>query len=172
VAIATADEKPIAQGVVVVRGRFGVAPAETASAAGDDGAAEPGPLAPHIERAPFMAGLGLRIEHMTGGRSRIRLPWRPENGDADGCTHEGAVLALLDTAGAMAAWAVTGPGPFKASTPALQARTLAPAPAAELVAFGRCLQRDGEAFFNEVEVAASDSGRVHARGSVLYRIVQ
>jgi len=172
VSIATADEKAIAQGLLVVRGRFGAAPPDMAKTAGDDGAAEPGPLAPHIERAPFMAGLGLRIEHMAGGRSRIRLPWQPANGDADGCTHEGAVLALLDTTGAMAAWAVTGPGPFKASTPALQARLLAPAPAAELVAFGRCLHADGEAFFSEVEVAGAQSGRVHARGTVLYRIVR
>ena len=172
VSIATADGKPIAHGLVVARGRFGAAGAEEARTAGDDGAAEPGPLAPHIERAPFMAGLGLRIEHMAGGRSRVRLPSQPANGDAEGCTHEGAVLALLDTTGAMAAWAVTGPGPFKASTPALQARVLAPAPAEELVAFGRCLQRDGEAFFCDVEVAASASGRVCARGTVLYRIVQ
>jgi uncharacterized protein (TIGR00369 family) len=172
VAIATPEEKPIAHGLLVARGRFGAAPAETARAAGDDGAAEPGPLAPHIERAPFMAGLGLRIEHMTGGRSRIRLPWRAANADADGCSHEGAVLALLDTTGAMAAWAVTGPGPFKASTPALQARILAPAPPQELVAFGRCGQRDGEAFVSDVEVAASATGRVCARGTVLYRIVQ
>ena len=172
VAIATADEKPIARGLSVVRGRFGAAPAETGAAAGDDGASEPGLLAPHIERAPFMAGLGLRIEHMTDGRSRIRLPWRAANADADGCTDEGVVLALLDTTGAMAAWAVTGPGPFKASTPSLQARILAPAPAEELVAFGRCLQRDGEAFVSEVEVAASSTHRVCARGTVLYRIVQ
>jgi uncharacterized protein (TIGR00369 family) len=172
VAIATADGKPIAHGLLAARGRFGAAPAETPLAAGDDGAARPGPLGPHIEKAPFMAGLGLRIEHMAGGRSRIRLPWRAANGDAGGGAHEGAVLALLDTTGAMAAWAVTGPGPFKASTPALQAQILAPPPGEELVAFGRCAHRDGEAFFCDVEVAAAATRRVCARGTVLYRIVQ
>jgi uncharacterized protein (TIGR00369 family) len=134
--------------------------------------AERGPLAPHIEKAPFMAGLGLYIEHMAGGRSRIALPWDDARADADGGTHEGAVLALLDTTGAMAAWAVTGPGAFKASTPALQAQILAPPPAEELVGFGRCVHRDGEAFFCDVEVAASATRRVCARGTVLYRIVQ
>ena len=172
VAVATDDEKPIAHGLAVVRGRLGAAPAQAARATGDDGAAEPGPLAPHIERAPFMAGLGLRIEHMAGGRSRIRLPWHAHLAAADECMHEGAVLALLDTTGAMAAWAVTGPGPFKASTPALQSRILAPVPAVELVAYGRCVHADGEAFSCDVEVAAADGGLVCARGTVLYRIVR
>jgi acyl-coenzyme A thioesterase PaaI-like protein len=81
------------------------------------------------------------------------------------------VLALLDTTGAMAAWAVTGPGAFKASTPAIQAQILAPAPRADLVAYGRNVARDGELFWSDVEVATAKEGRVVARGSVLYRIV-
>ena len=172
VAIATGVGKPIAQGLLAARGRFGAAPVETPCVAGDDGSAERGPLAHHIEKAPFMAGLGLRIEHMAGGRSRILLPWGDARADAGAGTHEGAVLALLDTTGAMAAWAVTGPGPFKASTPALQAQILAPPPGEELVGFGRCVHRDGESFFCDVEVAAAATHRACARGTVLYRIVQ
>jgi uncharacterized protein (TIGR00369 family) len=86
-------------------------------------------------------------------------------------THEGAALALLDTAGAMAAWSVTGPGPYKASTPAIQAQILAPPPAGDLVAFGRVVERDDEMFWSEVEVAEAATLRVCARGVVLYRIV-
>ena len=85
--------------------------------------------------------------------------------------HEGAVLALLDTTGAMAAWAETGPGPYKASTPALQAQILTTPPKQDLVAYGRVVQRDADGFWSDVEVAGQGDGRVVARGTVLYRIV-
>ena len=114
----------------------------------------------------------IRVEHMTGARSRLVMPIGDGNRDASGGHHEGAVLALLDTAGAMASWAETGPGPFKASTPALQAQILRPAPDADLVAYGRLAARDGDAFWADVEIADTASARAVARGTVLYRIVQ
>ena len=173
VAVRGADGRPIAQGLVAARARFGAPAPEPPAAAGDDGAADPGPMGPHIERIPFLARLGIRIPHMTGGRSRIHLPWHVDHADAPGAgVAEGAVLALLDTTGAMAAWAVTGPGPYKASTPALQAQIFAPAPAEALVAYGHCRHRDGSAFWSDVEVCGADSRRVCARGTVLYRIVR
>lgn len=170
VAVRGADGKPIAQGLVAARGRFGAPAPVLPAAAGDDGAADPGRLGPHIEKIPFMARLGIRIENMSAGRSRIVLPWRDANGDGDGVA-EGAVLALLDTTGAMAAWAVTGPGPYKASTPALQAQFLAPPPAETLVAHGRCIHHEGGAFWSDVEVCGAESRAVCARGTVLYRIL-
>ena len=93
-----------------------------------------------------MAARGIRVEHMAGGRSRlVHAVISDANARrSGGGHHEGALLALLDTTGAMAAWAETGPGRFKASTPALQAQVLAPAPAADLVAYGRLATRDGE----------------------------
>ncbi len=36
------------------------------------------------------------------------VPLRDANADEHGAVHEGAVAALLDTAGAMASWSVTG----------------------------------------------------------------
>jgi acyl-coenzyme A thioesterase PaaI-like protein len=99
------------------------------------------------------------------------MPARAANADAAGGVHEGALLALLDTTGAMAAWAETGPGRFKASTPALQAQILAPAPDVDLVAYGRMRQRDGELLWSDAEIASAADGRVFARGTVVYRIV-
>ena len=114
---------------------------------------------------------GITIEHMAGGTSRLIMPWLDSNSDAAGGVHEGAVLALLDTAGAMASWAETGPGRYKASTPSIQAQILAPAGKGDLVAYGTCRQRDQELLWSDVEVADSASGRVCARGTVIYRIV-
>ena len=99
------------------------------------------------------------------------MPMTDPNADLSGGVHEGAVLALLDTTGAMASWAEIGPGPYKASTASMQLQNLAPAPKADLVAYGRCVQRDTEIFWSDVEVADAASGQVAARGTVLYRIV-
>ncbi len=169
VEVETEDGKPVAKGLATVRGRFGAPAATLCRAAGDEGASNPGVMGPHIGRTPFMGRIGLRVEHMQGGRSRLVLPWRDENADAGGGVHEGAVLALLDTTGAMAGGAETGPGRFKASTPAIQAQIVAPPPRADLVAFGRMVQRDRELLLCDVEAAAT--GAVVARGTVIYRIV-
>lgn len=171
VAVTSGDGKAIAHGLVAVRGRSNAEAAALPATGGDDGASDPGKMGPHVAKIPFMAKLGVRIEHMVDSHSRVVLPHAASNGDVDGGVHEGAVLALLDTTGAMAAWAVTGPGPFKASTPALQAQFLAPPPAEELVAYGRSVHHDGEAHWCDVEVAGAASRRVCARGTVLYRIV-
>lgn len=171
VQVRTQGGKAIAQGLVTVRGRSGAAEAQLPETRGVDGAAEPGPMGPHVAKTPFMGRLGLRIEHMTGGTSRIVLPFRDALTDASGGVHEGAALALLDTTGAMAAWAVTGPGRYRASTPALHAQFLAPLPADDLVAYGRAVHRDAESHWCDVEVAGARSRRVFARGTVQYRIV-
>ncbi len=166
-----AEGKPIARANVAVRGRFGEDACQRYERAGDPGGDDPGPMGRHIGGVPFIGNRGIAVEHMTGGRSRLVMPWLDANGDESGGLHEGAVLALLDTAGAMAAWAETGPGRFKASTPSIQAQVLGPPPRDDLVAYGRVAQRDREIFWCDVEVAGQSDGRVCARGTVIYRII-
>lgn len=169
--VATRDGKPIAHATVAVRGRFGAAEPSRSPVPADHGESDPGKMGPHIARLPFIAKRGIHVEHMAARTSRLRMPCAEANADAAGGVHEGAVLALLDTTGAMAAWADCGPGPFKASTPAIQAQITAPPPAADLVAFGRSVQRDGDIYFCSVDVATSRERLLVARGTVLYRIV-
>lgn len=171
VAIRTMEGKPIARTVSTVRGRFGAAPAELVATAGDHGASDPGKMGPHIGLVPFIGNRGIVVEHMTGGTSRLVMPWLDRNGDLDGGVHEGAVIALLDTTGAMASWAESGHGRYKASTASLQIQNLGPTPRGDLVAYGRCVQRDAEMFWSDVEVARAADGRITARGTVLYRII-
>ena len=139
---------------------------------GDHGESDPGPMGPHIHKVPFIGNRGIKVEHMTGGTSRLVMPLMADNCDASGGVHEGAVLALLDTTGAMASWAESGPGNFKASTASMQMQILGPAPKGDLVAYGRCIQNDNEIYWSDVEVANPADGRVCARGTVLYRIVK
>lgn len=163
--------RTVARGQVCVRGRFGAEPAVLPEAIADDGAADPGPMGRFIQRVPFHARLGLVVEHMAGARSRIAMPWSDANADAAGGVHEGALLGLLDTTGAMASWAATGPGRFKASTPGIQARLLAPPGRDDLVGFGRVRLRDRELLFAEVEIARARDRCLVAQGTVNYRIV-
>jgi acyl-coenzyme A thioesterase PaaI-like protein len=169
--VETAEGKKIAQISNLVRGGSGQASGEDVMARGDDGSADPGEMGPFIGMLPFAAARQLSVEHMAGSRSRIVMPMGDANGDLDGGMHEGALLALLDTTGAMASWAATGPGRFKASTAALQAQITGPPPAGGLIGYGWVVQRSGDLFWSDVEIADAESGRLCARGTVVYRIV-
>lgn len=170
--VKTGAGKPVARIDTTVRGRFGAAQVPGYRSPGDHGASDPGVLGPLIARVPFIGHRGIVVEHMVGGTSRLAMPLLDANLDASGGVHEGAVLALLDTAGAMASWAESGPGSFKASTVSLQLQVLAPPPAADLVAYGRCVQRDDAIYWSDVEIASAADAGVCARGTVLYRIVE
>jgi len=167
----TLDGKSIAHVTSMLRARGSAAPIERHASNGDDGTEDPGPMGPHMVKLNFAAERGLHVELMAGGRSRITMPCIESNLDIGGGVHEGAVLALFDTTGAMAAWAETGPGAFKASTPSIQAQLLAPPTAQPYVAYGRVTERDDETFWSDVEVAGQDDGRVIAKGTVIYRII-
>ncbi len=170
--IATREGKAIAKVTCTVRGRMNKPTHETYVSAGDEGQADPGSMGPHIGSIPFIGNRGIAVEHMTGGTARLTMPSIENNLDQAGHMHEGAVLALLDTAGAMSGWSEAGMGPYKASTASMQIQNLAPAPAEPLVAYGRCAENDDEIYWTDVEVAAQSDGRVYARGCVLYRIVK
>ena len=169
--VSTVAGKAIAHATAMVRARHGAAPTARQRAAGDDGGSDPGPMGPHVSKTPYMGNRQMQIEHMADSRSRIVLPLIEANADLEAGIHEGAVLALLDTAGAMASWAETGPGAFKASTPSLQAQVLCPSPKQDLVAYGRVMERDGAVFWADAVVAGASDGLMVARGTVIYRIV-
>jgi uncharacterized protein (TIGR00369 family) len=170
--VSTGEGKPIASITTTIRGRGGKPANEAHGSAGDAGESDPGVMGPHIGKVPFIGNRGIVVEHMTGGTSRLVMPLLEDNTDLSGGVHEGAVLALLDTAGAMASWAESGPGNFKASTASMQMQILGPAPKSDLVAYGRCVENDNEIYWSDVEVVSVADGRVTARGTVLYRIVK
>ena len=168
----TPEGKPIASITTTVRGRLGSPDPVYSSALGVHGDADPGVMGPHIHKVPFIGHRAISVEHMTGGTSRLVMPLINDNCDASGGVHEGAVLALLDTTGAMASWAESGPGNFRASTPSMQIQIFGPPPPGDLIAYGRCIQNHNEIYWSNVEVASVAEGSVIARGTVLYRIVK
>jgi uncharacterized protein (TIGR00369 family) len=165
--------KDVSHATLMIRGRQGADANVGPKGGGDEGGNDPGDMGPFVtEAVPFIKNRGITIENMADGRSRLVMPWKEDHGDSvSGGTHEGAALALLDTAGAMAAWAVTGSGAYKASTPSMQAQVLASPPAEDLAAYARVTYRDNEIFYCDVEVAGLKSQDVCVRGTILYRIV-
>ncbi|MBI3736657.1 PaaI family thioesterase [Candidatus Sumerlaeota bacterium] len=174
VLVKTEAGKLIAHGSSIIRGRFGAEEPPALTSGGDDGAADPGVMGPNLPlRVPFIGRLGLKVENMSGGRARIVMPFTERNANETGGVHEGAILAHLDTTGAMAAWAENGAGRFKASTVGINASLTAPTrPGEDLIAYGRMAQRDKEIFWCEIEIAAAGDKRVVARGTEIYRIVK
>jgi uncharacterized protein (TIGR00369 family) len=121
---------------------------------------------------PFIARLGMQVDHAADGQAVLRMPFKTENADADGAVHEGALAALIDTTGALASWSITGLNfAYKASTVGIHVSHHARAVREEVVAHARTLRRMNEIFLNQVTVSGRDSGRVVATGSVTYRIV-
>jgi uncharacterized protein (TIGR00369 family) len=121
---------------------------------------------------PFIARLGMQVDHASDGQSVLHLPFKADNADADGSVHEGALAALIDTAGALASWSITGLNfAYKASTVGIHVSHHARALHEEVIAHARTLRRNNEIFLNQVTVSGRDSGRVVATGSVTYRIV-
>lgn len=173
VTVSSESGRDVSHATLMVRGRQGAeesgGPRLRLSAEGSD----PGKMGPTItEVVPFIHERGISIEHMADGKARLFMPWQDSHGDSvSGGTHEGAALALLDTAGAMAGWAVTGPGAFKASTPSMQAQVLAAPPKEDLMAYANVAYQDNEIFYSEVEVVGVQDQKVCAQGTILYRIV-
>jgi len=175
VEVRTDAGKRIAKGLVTHR----AAPASSNRqlARSPDGSADPGAgevpqLARAIVATPFIARLGLRIERMHDGRSRIVMPFAAQNGDLAGAVHEGALAALLDTTGAMASWSVAGLDlRYKASTVGIHLTYHRPARGEDVVGHAVTLRRNDEIFLNLVTLVGARSGAVVATGSVTYRIV-
>ena len=132
---------------------------------------KPSPKGEMLAKSGFIGHLGLEISHMAGGRSLVSLPYREAIGDGRGNHHEGAIAALIDTAGAMAAWAQGDTRATRASTPALQLSFLSPSGGESLTALAEVSWRRHELYLSRVQVAGQDSGRIYAEGEVTYRIV-
>ncbi len=175
VVVTTEARKAIAKGLVTTRIVPAGAPSRSFAGSDDPGrlaAAEVSQLGRGFMKVPFINRLGMRNERMEDGTARVRMPFLEANAGAGGAVHEGALLALIDTTGAVASWSITGLDfSFKASTVAVHAGFADEAVGEDLIALARTLRRREEIFWNEVSVVGATSGKLIAHGDVVYRIV-
>lgn len=117
-----------------------------------------------LESTPYWRILGVSVEELGNGYSRLRMPIRPQiRTSADGPIHPGALTCLIELAVAAAAEALEVPKARVDSTAELSATFLTLA-AEDVVAEGRILSVGDQAATGEA-VIREEGGQVVAKGS-------
>ena len=99
------------------------------------------------------------------------MPYRQEYRDETGNLHEGALAALLDTAGTYAAWSLVHPQGARGSTIGMQLNYTG-VMCRCVVADAQVQQRSEELFFSLVQIRAVSTGQLVAMGNVSYRLLE
>ncbi|WP_157907244.1 PaaI family thioesterase [Sorangium cellulosum] len=144
--------------------RAGVAPSDDAEGGGA------GAIRAATAASPFLSRRQLRLLGMRRGAVEMAMDAAATNLDGNGATHEGAVLTLIDAAGATCPWTVVPPSPgASGATIALSAQVLGPLPRAGLVARAVVRARDARICWTDVAIVDGASRITHAFGTVVYR---
>ncbi len=123
-----------------------------------------------LERSPFVAHLGIVVEELRDGYSRLSLPFAPSLPTLGDVVHGGAISSLADTAAAAAAWSgAEVPERPAASTIGITIDFLAPARATDLTAEARVIRRTSRGICF-VEVSVSGGDRRVAAALVTYQL--
>jgi len=120
---------------------------------------------------PYLKGLGIVMEVFEPDHARIRLPFREDLTNDGAVYHGGVIAAVLDTAGAAAAWSNHDfDKGARASTVSMTVQYLGACKRSDLVCDGRALRRGRELIFCEM-TATDVEGNLVANGVLTYRIV-
>ena len=170
--IETEDAKPIAHVTAAVRARFGAPAPDLPKSAGDHGRAEPGTMGPHIGSIAFIGesrhprrahdGRHLAAGHALARHQRGSGRERPRGRRARAARHHGRD-GLVGRDRTRAATRRRRPRSRRSSSRR--------AGRSELVAYGRCVLRDRELLWSDVDVVRREDSAICARGTVIYRIL-
>lgn len=123
-----------------------------------------------FEHSPLIRTLGLRLVSIAPDEATVALPYREELATAGDIVHGGAIMSLLDTAAALAAWSAHDPAKgVRWGTVGVSVSFLASAQACDLVAVARVTRRGRSICFCRVEVASAEQTPV-AEALVSYRL--
>jgi len=126
-----------------------------------------------IARTPFMRHLGMELVEASDGYAKVKLRFQKENSTAADALHGGAIAALIDTTGAMAAWttAEIATPKYFGSTVGVNVNYLSAVIGQDCFAEGRILKRGKEIIYSDVRVTDA-AGKLCAQGTVVYRIIE
>ncbi len=124
-----------------------------------------------VPRSPFVGRLGARLAALEPDRAVLALPFSPELATMGDVVHGGAIAALIDTAGMVAAWAdpETVPESTAGATVSMSVDYVAAARGVDLEATARVIRRGRSLCFCEVDVLGPGEVLV-AQGLVTYRL--
>jgi uncharacterized protein (TIGR00369 family) len=124
-----------------------------------------------MSKTPYLAGLGITFEGYRPDEVILRLPFREDLTNDGIYYHGGVVAAVIDTAGAAAAWSNHDfDKGTRASTVAMSIQYVGACKRSDLLCHGRTVRRGTELTFTEISATDSD-GKVVAQGIQTYRIV-
>jgi uncharacterized protein (TIGR00369 family) len=120
---------------------------------------------------PYLAGLGIVIERYEPDEATLRLPFRADLTNDGTYYHGGVIAAVMDTAGAAAAWSNHDfDKGARASTVAMSIQYVGACKLSDLLCHARAVRRGKELTFTEI-TATDVEGTVVAHGVQTYRIV-
>jgi uncharacterized protein (TIGR00369 family) len=120
---------------------------------------------------PYLAGLGIVIDRYEPDEATVRLPFRADLTNDGSRYHGGVIAAVLDTAGAAAAWSNHDfDRGARASTVAMSVQYVGSCQQSDLVCHARVARRRRDLVFTEITATDTD-GTVVAHGIQTYRIV-
>jgi len=128
-------------------------------------------IAELMPSTPYLAGLGIGFERYEPDDVVVRLPFRADLTNDGVAYHGGVIAALMDSAGAAAAWSNHDfDKGARASTVSMSIQYVAAARSSDLLCHARAVKRGRELIFCEMTTTDAD-GRTVAQGMLTYRIV-
>lgn len=120
---------------------------------------------------PYLAGLGIVIERYEPDEATVRLPFRPDLTNDGTYYHGGVIAAVIDTAGAAAAWSNHDfDKGARASTVSMSLQYVGACKRSDLICHAKVVRRGKELTFTEITATDAD-GTVVAHAVQTYRIV-
>jgi uncharacterized protein (TIGR00369 family) len=123
-----------------------------------------------FEHSPLIGALGMRLVSIAPEAATVELPYRDELATAGDVVHGGAIMSLLDTAAALAAWSAHDPSKgVRWGTVSVSVSFLASAQGRALEALARVTRRGRSICFCRVDVRDSEQTPI-AEALVSYRL--
>ena len=125
----------------------------------------------HMPTTPYLAGLGVVLDRYETDDVTIRLPFREDLTNDGVYYHGGVIAAVMDTAGAAAAWSNHDfDKGIRASTISMAIQYVGACKQSDLLCHASTVRRGKELTFAEI-TATDEDGTVVAHGVLTYRIV-
>jgi uncharacterized protein (TIGR00369 family) len=120
---------------------------------------------------PYLSGLGVVFDQYHPDEVVLRLPFREDLTNDGSSYHGGVIAAVIDTAGAAAAWSNHDfDKGTRASTVSMSVQYVGAAKKSDLVCRASTVKRGKELIFTEI-TACDQEGRTVAHAVQTYRIV-
>lgn len=128
-------------------------------------------IAQLMPTTPYLGWLGIEFERYEPDDVTLRLPFRPDLTNDGTYYHGGVIAAVVDTAGAAAAWSNHDfDKGARASTISMSIQYVGACKQSDLICHARAVRRGKELTFTEISATDTD-GNVVAHAVQTYRIV-